>query len=91
MRNIVRGCRTVVIAMIATVVAGSVAMAQTSPAYLDASLNAGSLANTRFLVSYSYPVDQVLPVGDSFIILNSFDSHCLVLALHDVTPRRVVK
>ena len=40
---------------------------------LNSSLNTGSLAGTRFPVSFSYDADQVVPIGDSFIGLNSFD------------------
>jgi hypothetical protein len=40
---------------------------------LDASLDGGSLAGTRFSVSISYDSSQVQPVGDSYVQLNSFD------------------
>jgi hypothetical protein len=40
---------------------------------LDASLDTGSLAGVTFPVSFSYDAGQVQPVGDSFIILISFD------------------
>jgi hypothetical protein len=40
---------------------------------LQASLDSGSLAGTRFSVSFSYDPSQVQPVGDSYVQLNSFD------------------
>ena len=40
---------------------------------LDASLDTGSLAGTTFSVLFSYDSSQVLPVGDSYVQLNSFD------------------
>jgi hypothetical protein len=40
---------------------------------LNCSLDDGSLAGTQFTVSYSYDADQVAPVGESWIPLNSFD------------------
>src|SRR5262249_48217989 len=40
---------------------------------LHASLDAGSLAGTKLLVSFSYDPLQVQPVGDSYVQLNSFD------------------
>jgi hypothetical protein len=39
----------------------------------DASLDTGSLAGTLFPVCYSYDSDQVAPVGESYVQLNSFD------------------
>jgi hypothetical protein len=33
----------------------------------------GSLAGTAFSVSFSYDAGQVLPVGDSFVLLTTFD------------------
>jgi hypothetical protein len=39
----------------------------------DASLDSGSLAGTTFSVCYSYDADQVLPSGESYVSLNSFD------------------
>jgi len=40
---------------------------------LNSSLNDGSLAGTQFCVSFSYDADQVPPVGQGFVSLNSFD------------------
>ena len=40
---------------------------------LDASLTTGSLAGTHFPVSFSYDADKILPSGDTYISLNSFD------------------
>jgi hypothetical protein len=40
---------------------------------LNASLSTGSLAGTRFLVSFSYDSSQVQPLGDSYAQFNSFD------------------
>jgi hypothetical protein len=40
---------------------------------LNASLDTGSLAGTEFCVLFSYDANQVLPVGESFVTLNSFD------------------
>ena len=40
---------------------------------LNASLDDGSLAGTTFCVSFSYDQDQVSPVGESYVTLNSFD------------------
>src|SRR5215471_8737146 len=40
---------------------------------LDASLDTGSLAGTTFTVCFSYDADQVAPVGESYVQLNSFD------------------
>jgi len=40
---------------------------------LNASLDTGSPAGTRFSVSFSYDSSQVQPVGDSYVQLNSFD------------------
>jgi hypothetical protein len=40
---------------------------------LYASLDMGSLAGTAFPVSFSYDAGQVLPVGDSFVLLTTFD------------------
>ena len=38
-----------------------------------ASLDTGSMAGTTFPVCYSYDADQVAPVGESYVQLNSFD------------------
>ena len=43
------------------------------PGGLNASLDTGSLAGTHFPASFSYDADQVSPIGDSFVVLNSFD------------------
>ena len=40
---------------------------------LNASLDTGSLAGTQFPIQYSYDADQVPPVGEAFVTLNSFD------------------
>jgi hypothetical protein len=40
---------------------------------LQASLDTGTLAGTRFSVSFSYDGSQVQPVGESYVPLNSFD------------------
>ena len=40
---------------------------------LNASLNTGSLAGTQFPVNFSYDDSQVLPVGDSYVSLITFD------------------
>src|SRR6266851_8570298 len=40
---------------------------------LQASLDTGSLAGTTFSVSFSYESSQVQQVGDSYVLLNSFD------------------
>jgi len=40
---------------------------------LQASLDTGTLAGTRFSVSFSYDSSQVQPVGESYVQLNSFD------------------
>ena len=40
---------------------------------LNVSLDTGSLAGTRFSVSFSYDSSQVQPIGDSYVQLNSFD------------------
>jgi hypothetical protein len=54
--------------------ASSTAMAtRIVPGGLNASLDTGSLAGTRFPVSFSYDADQVSPIGDSFVGLNSFN------------------
>ena len=39
----------------------------------DASLDDGSLAGTTFPVTFSYDADQVLPTGESYISLTTFD------------------
>ena len=39
----------------------------------DASLDDGSLSGTTFPVTFSYDADQVLPTGESYISLTSFD------------------
>ena len=65
--------RLLITVLVATITVGSSVSAQTSPAFLDAVLTGGSLAGTRFGVSYSYDVSQVLPTGDSFIALTSFN------------------
>ena len=38
-----------------------------------AALDSGSMAGTTFDVCYSYDADQVTPVGESYVQLNSFD------------------
>jgi len=43
------------------------------PDGLNASLDSGSLLGTRFPVLFSYDADQVSPIGDSFVGLNSFN------------------
>jgi hypothetical protein len=43
------------------------------PGGLNASLDTGSLAGTHFPVLFSYDADQVSPIGDSFVDLNSFN------------------
>ena len=40
---------------------------------LHASLDTGSLAGTEFCVVFSYDANEVPPVGESFVTLNSFD------------------
>jgi hypothetical protein len=40
---------------------------------LNASLDDGSLAGVTFSVSFSYDQDQVQPVGESYVTLDSFD------------------
>ena len=40
---------------------------------LNASLDDGSLAGITFSVSFSYDQDQVQPVGESYVTLDSFD------------------
>ena len=40
---------------------------------LNASLDTGSLAGTKFPVSFSYDASQVMPIGDSFADLDSMD------------------
>src|SRR5262249_35899080 len=40
---------------------------------LNASLDTGSLAGTQFPVQFSYDADQLPPVGEAFVTLNSFD------------------
>jgi hypothetical protein len=47
---------------------------------LDSSLYDGSLAGTTFTVVYSYDADQVAPVGESYVPLNSFDFNLLGVA-----------
>ena len=47
---------------------------------LDASLEQGSLAGTTFPVSLSYDADQVAPIGESFVTLESFDFTLLGVA-----------
>jgi hypothetical protein len=51
-------------------------------ASLSALLTTGSLAGVSFPVSYSYDASQVLPVGDSFINLESFDFTLLGVPFH---------
>jgi hypothetical protein len=51
-------------------------------ASLSALLTTGSLAGVSFPVSYSYDASQVLPVGDSFISLESFDFTLLGVPFH---------
>jgi hypothetical protein len=46
----------------------------------NASLDTGSLAETSFVVSFSYDSSQVSPVGDSYVQLNSFDFTLLGVA-----------
>src|SRR6266851_1857035 len=74
MRHAGRIARFVVAALLAFIAAGRDAKA-TRIVFdgLNASLDNGSLAGTRFPVSFSYDVEQVIPVGDSFITLESFD------------------
>lgn len=74
MHNAGRASHFILISLITLFVAGRDARA-TRIVFdgLDASLNTGSLAGTRFPISFSYDADQVMPVGDSFISLTSFD------------------
>lgn len=74
MRNTGRGSHLILIVLVVLFVAGRDARA-TRIVFdqLNASLDTGSLAGTHFPVSFSYDADQVNPVGDSFISLNSFD------------------
>jgi hypothetical protein len=52
------------------------------PASLSALLTSGSLSGVSFPVSYSYDASQVLPMGDSFINLESFDFTLLGVQFH---------
>jgi hypothetical protein len=53
---------------------------------LNASLDQGSLAGTTFPLSLSYDADQIAPVGESFVTLESFDFTLLGVAFtrHDI-------
>src|SRR5262245_48043697 len=52
---------------------GAGARAEVVAGHLAASLDTGSLAGTKFPVSFSYDASQVTATGDSFISLTSFD------------------
>jgi hypothetical protein len=73
MRKSAHLLRTFLLAACAALTAGNGAAAPIVFGNLDGSLDTGSLAGTRFPVTYSYDASQINPIGDSFIFLNSFD------------------